>query len=40
MELKVQPDHVHLVVSIPPKNMVSNFKGNLKGKVAICVFNQ
>ena len=24
LELKVQPDHVHLVVSIPPKYAVSN----------------
>jgi hypothetical protein len=25
LEMKVQPDHVHLVVSIPPKYAVSNF---------------
>ena len=40
LELNVQPDHVHLVVSIPPKYGVSNFMGYLKGKVAIRVFNQ
>ena len=40
LELNVQADHVHLVVSIPPKYAVSNFMGYLKGKVAIRVFNQ
>ena len=40
LELKVRPDHVHLVVSIPPKYAVSNFMGYLKGKAAIRVFNQ
>jgi putative transposase len=40
LELKVQSDHVHLVVSIPPKYAVSNFMGYFKGRVAIRVFNQ
>ena len=40
LELKVQPDHVHLVVSIPPKYAVSNFMGYLKGKLAIRLFNR
>ena len=40
LELNVQADHVHLIVSIPPKYAVSNFMGYLKGKVAIRVFNQ
>ncbi len=34
-ELSVQPDHVHLVCSIPPKVSVSKFMGLLKGKLAI-----
>ena len=38
LELKVQPDHVHLVVSIPPKYAVSNLMGYLKGKLAIRLF--
>ncbi len=37
-ELSVQPDHVHLVCSIPPKVSVSQFMGLLKGKLAIKVF--
>ena len=35
MELNVQEDHVHLVVSIPPKVAVSELVGILKGKTAI-----
>ena len=38
MELSVQPDHVHLVCSIPPKIAVSDFVGLLKGKLAIKMF--
>ena len=37
-ELNVQPDHVHLVVSIPPKVSVSEFMGTIKGKLAIKLF--
>ena len=40
MELSVQPDHVHLVVSIPPKYAVSSFVGYLKGKLAIRLFDR
>lgn len=38
LELSVQPDHVHLVCSIPPKVSISNFMGLLKGKLAIKMF--
>jgi len=38
LELKVQPDHVHLVASIPPKYAVSNLMGYLKGKLATRLF--
>lgn len=38
LELNVQPDHVHLVASIPPKLSLSGFLGFLKGKLAIKVF--
>jgi putative transposase len=40
LELNVQPDHVHLVVSIPPKYAISSFMGYLKGKLAMRLFNQ
>ena len=32
------PDHVHLLVSIPPKISVSNFMGYLKGKSELMIF--
>ena len=40
LELNVQPDHVHLVVSLPPKYSVSEFMGYLKGKIALRLFQQ
>jgi putative transposase len=39
IEINVQPDHVHLVVSIPPKYAVSQFMGFLKGKLALDLFD-
>jgi len=39
-ELSIQSDHVHLVVSIPPKYAVSSFMGYLKGKLAIRLFDR
>lgn len=38
IELNIQEDHIHLVVSIPPKVSVSEMMGILKGKSAIKVF--
>jgi putative transposase len=40
LELNVQQDHVHLVMSIPPKYAVSNVMGYLKGKLAIRLFDR
>ena len=40
IELNVQADHVHLVVSIPPKYAVSQFMGYLKGKLALRLFDK
>ena len=37
-ELNIQVDHIHLVVSIPPKVSVSVMMGTLKGKLAIKIF--
>jgi len=37
-ELNVQLDHVHLVVSVPPKVSISTLMGTLKGKLAIKLF--
>jgi len=33
-------DHVHLLVSIPPKMSVSSFMGYLKGKSALMIFDE
>ena len=40
LELNVQPDHVHIIVSIPPKYAVSAFMGYLKGKMVLRLFQQ
>ena len=40
MELNVLEDHVHLVISIPPKFAVSEIIGFLKGKCAIKIFDR
>ena len=40
LELNVQPDHVHLVVSLPPKYAMSEFMGYLKGKLALRLFQK
>lgn len=38
-EINIQPDHVHLIISVPPKYAVSQVMGRLKGKIAIKLFN-
>lgn len=40
LELNVQPDHVHVVISLPPKYAVSDFMGYLKGKLAMRLFQR
>jgi putative transposase len=40
LEGNVQVDHIHLVVSIPPKYSVSYVVGYLKGKSAVAIFDQ
>jgi putative transposase len=37
-EINIQPDHVHMILSIPPKYAVSEIMGYLKGKTAIKLF--
>ena len=39
VEGHMMKDHVHLVLSIPPKISVSNFMGYLKGKSSLMVFD-
>ena len=40
IEGHMMPDHVHLLVSIPPKMSVSSFMGYLKGKSALRIFDK
>ena len=35
LEAEVCPDHVHMLVEIPPKMSVSGFMGYLKGKSSV-----
>ena len=39
LESNVQDDHIHMVVSVPPKYSISEVVGFLKGKSAIKVFD-
>ena len=40
IEGHMMPDHVHLLVSIPPRISVSSFMGYLKGKSALMMFDR
>ena len=39
LEGHLMPDHVHMLVSIPPKISVANFMGYLKGKSSLMIFD-
>ena len=38
IEAEACPDHIHMLVRIPPKLSVSQFMGYLKGKSALMIF--
>ncbi len=40
IEGEVCPDHIHMLLSIPPKMSVSGFMGYLKGKSALMIFQK
>ena len=40
VEGHMMPDHVHLLLSIPPKHSISEIMGYLKGKSAMMIFNK
>ena len=40
IEAEACPDHIHMLVSIPPKYSVSQFMGYLKGKSALMIFDK
>ena len=37
IEAHAMPDHIHMLVSIPPNEKVSSFKGYLKGKSTMII---
>ena len=40
IEAEVCPDHVHMLVSIPPKLSVSGFMGYIKGKSSVLIYQK
>ena len=40
IEAEVCPDHVHMLVEIPPKMSVSGFVGYLKGKSSLLIYQR
>ena len=40
IEGEVCPDHIHILVSIPPKISISGFMGYLKGKSSLMIFQK
>ena len=40
LEAEACKDHIHLLVSIPPKISVSSFMGYLKGKSSLIIFER
>ena len=39
-EAEICPDHVHMLLEIPPKVSVSSFMGYLKGKSSLMIYEQ
>ncbi len=40
IEGEVCPNHIHLLLSIPPKMNISGFMGYLKGKSSLLIFQK
>ena len=40
IEANACPDHIHMLVEIPPKMIVSSFVGFLKGKSSLMIFER
>ena len=40
IEAEVCPDHIHMLVEIPPKYSVSSFMGYLKGKSSLMIYEK
>lgn len=40
LEAEACPDHIHILVEIPPKISISNFMGYLKGKSSLAIYEK
>ena len=40
IEAEACPDHIHMLVSIPPYMSISNFMGDIKSKSALMIFDR
>ena len=40
LEAEACPDHIHILVEIPPKLSISNFMGFLKGKSSLMIYEK
>ncbi len=40
VEAEVCPDHIHMLLEIPPKIVVSSFVGYLKGKSSLMIYEE
>ena len=40
IEAECYPDHIHMLLEIPPKMRVSSFVGHLKGKSSLTIYEQ
>ncbi len=40
IEGEICPDHIHLLLEIPPKMSISGFMGYLKGKSSLMIFQK
>ena len=40
IEAQACPDHIHMLISIPPKYSVSQIMGYLKGKISLMIFDR
>ena len=39
-EINVQPDHIHTILSVPPKYAISDIMGFMKGKISLSLFHR
>ena len=40
LEAELCPDHIHMLISVPPKYSISQIMGYLKGKSALMIFDK